>query len=79
MIWSWFNRPSRESRAEAMRRTHSRFLSAAIESAHHFPRIPVRPVDRGGFASLMARPRGRAAAEAWWRRALEKLPAEKDE
>ncbi len=74
MIWSWLTRRNPERRAEAMRRTHSRFLSAAVLSADQFPRIPVRRVDQGGFATLMSRPRGRAAAAAWWNRAFEKLP-----
>jgi len=78
MIWSWFRKPDHESRARAMRRAHSRFLSAAIDSAHMFPRIPVRRVDRGGFGPMMARPRGRAVAEAWWRKALDALPDETD-
>lgn len=78
MIWSWLTRKSPEARAEAMRRTHSRFLSAAILSAEHFPRIPVRRVDQGGFAPLMSRPRGRAAAAAWWTRAFKGMPDDRD-
>ncbi len=74
MIWAWMTKRDPEARAEAMRRTHSRFLSAAILSADAFPRIPVRRTDEGGFATLMSRPRGRAAAAAWWRRAFDTMP-----
>ena len=79
MLWSWFFSRNVESRAEAMRRTHSRFLSAAIDSADLFPRIPVRRADRGGFDAVMSRPRGRQAAMAWWGRALDAMPDQGDE
>jgi len=78
MIWSWPTRRNPQARAEAMRRAHSRFLSAAILSADAFPRIPVRRVDQGGFRTLMSGPRGRAAAAAWWERAFGQLPDGQD-
>lgn len=79
MIWSWLTGRDRESRADAMRRTHSRFLSAALGHESELPRIPVRRVDRGGFGPLMARARGRRAAEEWWSRAFARLPDTGDE
>lgn len=78
MIWSWWTHKNAESRADTMRRTHARFLAAALASAHMFPRIPVRRADQGGFNSLVSRPRGRRAADAWWDRAFTALPNDTD-
>ena len=52
------------------RRVHERWLTRALASSRPIPRIPVRPVDAGGFDPLLARPGGRALAERWWTLAL---------
>jgi hypothetical protein len=62
------------SHAEKFRRTHERWLNAALRGAAPIPRIPVRRADLGGFDDLLARSRGREVADRWWRRAFALTP-----
>jgi hypothetical protein len=68
----WRSAPNALPAAERFRRAHERWLNMAIVAA--MPRIPVRRVDEGGFDDLLARARGRAAADRWWRRAFARVP-----
>lgn len=52
--------------AERMRRTHEMWLGRALRATEQPPRIPVRRVDQGGFAALLAVPGGRERAAQWW-------------
>jgi len=60
-----------ESAAEAMRRFHSRWLTAALKHGARPPRIPLRRVSDGGWGELMATPEGQAWAEEFWQGAFE--------
>jgi hypothetical protein len=51
---------------EKARRLHSTWLTYALADPGRFPRIPARKVSDGGFARLVANPRGRAWADGWW-------------
>lgn len=55
---------------ERARRLHSHWLTEALRSGKEMPRIPLRRVEDGGWEDLLAKPKGRDAAERWWRRAL---------
>lgn len=55
-----------ETAAEKARRLHSAWLTHALNDPSALPRIPVRPVSRGGFAAIVASPGGRAWADRWW-------------
>ena len=60
-----------ESAGERARRVHSAWLTRALTDPRlGGPRIPVRPVDHGGFDAMLARPGGRQVASGWWRRAI---------
>ncbi len=71
MLWNVFSGDFPLDPAEVARRIHSRWLSRALSTKKEYPRIPVRPVDEGGFSGLMQTEEGRASAEAWWEQALE--------
>ena len=74
----WRSSSSRElsSKADAFRRVHERWLSRVMRAGTPLPRIPVRPVDAGGFDDFLAQPRGREVADRWWRMAFARLPEE---
>lgn len=78
MLWDFFKKHDALSRAEAIRRTHERWLTRALGTRRELPRIPVRRVDEGGFEAMMADPAGRLMARAWWDAALEKVPDASD-
>jgi hypothetical protein len=74
MLW-WFGR-RKEVVSEAgarMRAAHSAWLTRATQTPEKYPRIPLRLVSDGGFDELMARPRGRMAAERWWDRTFQRV------
>lgn len=55
------------SAGERVRREHERWLTLALSRRGPAPpRIPVRKVDEGGFAAMLAAPGGRERAEQWW-------------
>ncbi len=60
-----------DERAEAMRRVHSEWLSAALKRGARPARIPTRRVSEGGWTALMMTAEGRAWAEEFWQGALE--------
>jgi hypothetical protein len=70
VLWRLFSSADLPSRAEQYRRVHERWLTRAMASTRPIPRIPVRPVERGGFDRLLALPNGRALAERWWTLAI---------
>lgn len=65
-----------ETLAERARREHSHWLTCAMaDPGRYWRRIPIRRVDKGGFAALTADPAGRAWTERWWRKAIDNAPA----
>lgn len=61
-----------ESAAEAMKRTHARWLTRALRSPRSRSfRIPTRRVDAGGFEELVRTEAGRAWADRWWSDAMQ--------
>lgn len=66
MIWNSFRLAREVSPAERFRREHELWLNRAIRSTTPMPRIPLRPVSRGGFERLASSGRGRRAINAWW-------------
>ena len=74
MQWlPWISRRKALEAGERARRLHSAWLSAALASGRSYPRIPSRPVERGGFDALRHRPTGPERAERWWSLALERV------
>lgn len=73
MLWNWFNRHDSRFASERFCQEHSRWLTHAMLSGNQYPRIPTRLVARGGFDTMMTRPRGPARAEQWWDGALERV------
>lgn len=71
MIFAPRPNPLPDPHSDAMRRRHSRWLTAAIADPSHIPRIPVRRVELGGFAPLTATAQGRQWAEQWWSRTFD--------
>jgi len=53
---------------------HSIWLTEALRLPMGLPRIPVRRVGDGGFASLLATRAGRYRAERWWDSTLQRVP-----
>lgn len=71
MGW-WFKRPNDLlSLGAIFRAQHSRWLTRAVAGEREYPRIPIRPVDEGGFSTLMNKSGGRELAERWWECALD--------
>lgn len=61
------------SASERARRAHERWLNLAIRCADaRALRIPVRRVDRGGFAEARRDAAGRRAAAQWWTEAIDR-------
>jgi len=58
---------------EQMIRETSAFLTWALPRADHLPRVPVRPVSRGGFSALRAIPGARERVARWWDVSLDRL------
>lgn len=80
MRWQFWKRDDFLDRGEVARRIHSRWLTRALAGEQgRLPRIPVRRVSEGGFDAMMARTRGRAAAERWWLIALNRVDIEPTE
>ncbi|MEM9881749.1 MAG: hypothetical protein AAF800_02385 [Planctomycetota bacterium] len=69
------NRPPRDARRKAIAET-SAFLTWALARDRGLPRIPRRPVAKGGFDRLLDRPVARTIVTHWWGRALEKIGRE---
>ncbi len=61
------------SPGEVMRNEHSAWLTQALATRRDLPRIPVRPVEDGGFGKLMSLPNGADLAAKWWRVALDRF------
>jgi hypothetical protein len=57
-------------RGAIARRLHSRWLTRAVEARRVYPKIPVRPVDQGGFSGLTSTAEGRLMCDGWWYQAL---------
>ena len=55
------------------RRVHSEWLSRAMTCAEVYPRIPLRPVEQGGFEVLMSKAQGPQRAEQWWGAAFDRI------
>ncbi len=58
-------------RRERMIHETSAFLTWALSSGAHLPRIPVRKVDDGGFDWMLRVPGAREAVTRWWLRAMD--------
>jgi hypothetical protein len=71
-LFSFWKRDPSEAGAR-FRAQHSAFLTRATRTPGSYPRIPVKPVDAGGFDRLTARPEGRARADLWWSIALDRV------
>ncbi len=71
----WWFRSDRErlEAGELARRQHSAWLTSAMASGAKYPRIPTRPVERGGFSALLRRENGPKLAERWWNLALGRI------
>lgn len=48
----------------------SAFLTSALNGEEGLPRIPRRPVRRGGYSRMFRSPAARSVAHRWWSRAL---------
>jgi hypothetical protein len=74
MIWNSFPMVRVIDPGEKFRREHERWLNRALRSTKPLPkplpRIPLRPVSRGGFERLMSSERGRRAVGRWWKSTL---------
>lgn len=66
MLWTSPLRDWWAQRGAAARRRHAAWLAQALRTPQRYPRIPVRPVNQGGFDPVVATPEGREWAEAWW-------------
>lgn len=65
-------RPPADARAQAIAET-SAFLSWALSTDRPLPRIPRRPVSKGGFSEMMRRPLAGKIVAHWWSQALERI------
>jgi hypothetical protein len=72
VLWNFATRGDLNDRGAVMRRVHSRWLSRAIDTPLALPRIPTIAVDRGGFEPITDTAGGRAWADAWWGRTLDR-------
>ena len=63
---------TRDARAQAIAETNA-FLSWALSTDRPLPRIPKRPVAKGGFAEMMRRPLAGKIVAHWWNQALERI------
>jgi hypothetical protein len=72
MQWRFWEHEEMDE-GEKARLVHSRWLTDALASCKHYPRIPVRPVITGGFSRLMNRGNGPQRAQRWWEIALGRL------
>jgi hypothetical protein len=70
MFREGLTRPELDQKAEAMRRSHSEWLSSAFKRGMRPAQIPTRKVSDGGWTALMRTPEGRAWAEEFWQGAL---------
>jgi hypothetical protein len=59
-----------ETPGAAARRQHSAFLTEALATGRTYPRIPMKPVEKGGFAKLLSLENGARLAAKWWELAL---------
>lgn len=66
----WFGWLRLEERGAIARRLHSLWLTRAVRSDRVYPKIPVRPVQEGGFSHLSRTPEGRVLCDGWWYAAL---------
>ncbi|MGD9789820.1 MAG: hypothetical protein AB7Q00_03860 [Phycisphaerales bacterium] len=73
MLWSRLTDSLADDPGSIARREHSEWLTRAITGQREFPRIPVRRVDRGGFAFLADLHSGLAWAARWWQAALRRV------
>jgi len=73
MRWQFWRREDFEEAGERARRLHSAWLTEALRSGKSVPRIPVRPVDSGGFDRASASTIRRAHHQRWWSLALERV------
>jgi hypothetical protein len=71
--FQWQNGRARLTIGQRMAREHSSWLTRILRGRAAMPRIPVRRISEGGFAQLMSTPSGRARAERWWERTLERV------
>jgi len=60
-----------ETPGAAARRQHSAFLTEALATGRRYPRIPMKPVEKGGFSFLQSLENGAQIAAKWWEMALE--------
>lgn len=73
MRWVFFGKRDPRDAAARFRAEHSAFLTQALTLGRAVPRIPIRPVSRGGFDPMMARAAGPERAAAWWSAAFARL------
>lgn len=62
----------KDARAQAIAETNA-FLSWALSTDRPPPRIPRRPVAKGGFSEMMRRPLAAKIVAHWWSEALERV------
>lgn len=70
MFWSRLNKRRVMTPSERFIAEHSAWLTAAMAQKTRTPRIPVKPVSRGGYDALRKRPGGKERAARWWSIAL---------
>ena len=71
-IFRFWKRDPREA-GERFRAQHSAFLTRAVRTPGAFPRIPVKPVDQGGYDRLRQQATGPGHAALWWNVALDRV------
>ncbi|GJM19546.1 MAG: hypothetical protein DHS20C14_17590 [Phycisphaeraceae bacterium] len=73
VLWNPFRRKRVGEAADRFRRHHSLWLSRAVLTGRDYPRIPTRPVARGGYDARAKRPGGSERAAAWWTGAMARV------
>jgi len=78
MFWIGSRRKRVRDAGARFRAEHSAFLTRALGSRRRYPRIPAKPVDRGGYSGLMRLDTGEKRAAVWWGLALSKMDHARD-
>ena len=73
VLWFPWRRKRLADAAERFKREHSMWLTKAMLSGREYPKIPTRPVERGGYDAMRTRPGGQNRAAQWWTGALSRV------
>ncbi|MDX1564692.1 MAG: hypothetical protein R3236_04755 [Phycisphaeraceae bacterium] len=65
---SWY-----DDRRKRMIAETSAWLTWAMRNQKAMPRIPTRPVSRGGFSKMLKNSGARAAVDHWWSKTIHML------